>query len=116
VAPQGRHEPRLVSASPGLGWVELMWPGGTGTAPIIARRCWWPPQMAQVRREPYSAPSSIQLGPSQTRAALPRPELICSHRSLARSVDVSGLGFGGCGCFAAGLRTKQVGACRMHRQ
>jgi hypothetical protein len=30
-------------------------------------------------------------------------------------VDVSGLGLGGCVCFAAALRTKQVGACRMHQ-
>jgi hypothetical protein len=49
--PQGRHAPRLASAGPGLGWVAgLMRPGGTGTAPIIGRRCWWPPQVAQVRR------------------------------------------------------------------
>jgi hypothetical protein len=34
------HGPRLASASPDLSWVAgLMWPGGTGTAPIIGWRC-----------------------------------------------------------------------------
>jgi hypothetical protein len=40
---------------PWLGlWIEVARRSGTGTAPIIGRRCWWPPQVAQVRREPSS--------------------------------------------------------------
>jgi hypothetical protein len=53
---------------------------------------------------------------SHPRAALPRPELTCSHRSLAGAVDVSGLGLGVYGCFAAALRMKQVGVHQLTAQ
>jgi hypothetical protein len=112
--PQGRHGPRLASASPGLCQVAgLMWPGGTGTAPIIGRRCWWPPQVAQVQREPSSGPVQHPAEPIANPRCNAQPELTRSHRSLAGAVVVSGLSLGGSGRSAlrgCSSRPKQVGA------
>jgi hypothetical protein len=64
-----------------------MWPGGTGTAPIIDLRCWWPPQVAQVPREPSSPVQHPAESPSQTRAGMPS---LSSHARAALSHRCAG--------------------------
>jgi hypothetical protein len=79
--PQGRHGPRLASASPGLCRVAgLMWPGGTGTASVGAAggRLRW----HRCGASHPAAPSSIQPSRSPTCTAM---SSLSSHARTALS-------------------------------